>query len=42
MIKEAKENKVLRGFKVSDSKIVSDLLFGDDIFCSVNETHGNL
>jgi len=42
MIKEARTNRVLKGFRVLDSKIVSHLLFVDDVLCSVNGPRGDI
>jgi hypothetical protein len=42
MLKEAKTNGVLKGVRVSESEIVSHLLFVDDIFCSVNGARGDI
>jgi hypothetical protein len=42
MLKEAKTSGVLKGIRVSESEIVSHLLFVDDIFCSVNGARGDI
>jgi hypothetical protein len=42
MLKEARTNGMLRGVKVSESKMVSHLLFVDDILCSVHGSYGDL
>jgi hypothetical protein len=42
MLKEAKKNGVMQRVRVSDSKIISHLLFVDDIFYRVNGTQGDI